>query len=87
MAYEIGVSREYISNIETGNIKLPAYVLYVYCIVCKVSPAYLMRIDTMGSEDISRRSGFLNGENKSLVKDFIELLVQRQNKNRKNDNG
>lgn len=72
MAKKLGVSTTYISNIERGKNKLPAYILYQYCDILGITPNKMMEYEMDDSEKILDDIQGLTELQQSIIKGTLK---------------
>ena len=83
MAKKIGTSKAYISNIENGKTKCPAYILNAYCRILSVSPETLLlfTLDNSIEKEIMDAVNLLSIDEKRTVCTMVKsLVVEKQRK-------
>lgn len=72
MAKQLNVSKTYISNIERGITKLPAYLLLQYCEILHVSPNKVIGYEMDDAEQILDDIHSLSELQIHIIKDIIK---------------
>lgn len=85
LAEQLNISNNHMSSIETGRAKPSLEVLLNICEILHVTPDFLL-LDNMHADDISRDImdglNLCSSEDRDLTRRFIELLIERNPKNR-----
>lgn len=77
MANIIGVSKTYISNIERGKTKLPAYILNAYCHILHIAPETILDFKYKDGDlesDILKSIEQLNPMQKETIRTLVKAL-------------
>lgn len=89
LADMIGISNNYLSSIERGKQKVGLEILINICNALRVTPDYLL-MGNMYSNDVSKNISdglrLCSKEDKALLLDIIEHMVNRQTKKWNDDN-
>lgn len=79
----IGVSKTYISNIERGKTKIPAYILNAYCYILHISPDTLLNY-TYGEKDLEtdilKNLEQLSPYQKETIRTMVKVLAEENQK-------
>lgn len=81
MANKIGVSKTYISNIERGKTKMPAFIMNAYCHILHISPDTITDYrygDSDIETDILKSLEHLTMEQKKIIRTMVKALETEQ---------